>query len=345
MKKFLIQNGIDALWISHAANRFYLTGFEGSAGLVIVTKNGQVNLLVDGRYTTAAKESKKENVKLLELTNKNIEKVLKGAQTIGIDPITMTVAELERVKTFVKDVKNVNLSKLRLNKTDDELKIIEKSCQILDKTFEYIIPFVKPGVSEKEIADQMFLKARSLGADKWSFDPIVASGPNSAIPHHRASTRKIAIGDFVKIDFGVVYKGYCSDMTRTIMVGKPKHPELIDVYFAVKEAQENALAAVKVGVTTGQLSQIAKDTLAKYGYDKYYTHGLGHGMGLEAHEFPYFSQVSDHKLEENQVFTIEPGVYLEGIGGVRIEDSVVIVNGKTKRLTKTSKDLIVLDYK
>jgi Xaa-Pro aminopeptidase len=233
------------------------------------------------------------------------------------------------------------VNKLRRYKDSEELSIIEKAAIITDEAFGYIIEYIKPGISEKEISFELENCMRKKGASGTSFNIIVASGIRSAMPHGVASDKLVEKGDFITMDFGCVYQGYCSDMTRTIVIGKATEKQR-EIYNIVLEAQQKALEAIKPGISTKEVDRVARNVISTYGYGKYFGHGLGHGVGLEIHEEPRLSPLGKDILEAGMVITNEPGIYIPDFGGVRIEDLVVVTHDGNKVLSKSPKQLIEL---
>jgi len=226
-------------------------------------------------------------------------------------------------------------------KDNDELNKIKKAVEIAEKAFVDVLPFIKPGVIEYEIALELEYKMKKLGAKGASFDIIVASGPRSALPHGVADIREFQYGDAVVMDFGAVYNGYCSDMTRTFFIGTPAK-ELKEIYDIVLKAQMEAVIKASTKITGKDLDGISRNIISDAGYDKYFGHGLGHGVGVEIHEMPVISPKGKEQLKAGMVFTVEPGIYVEGLGGVRIEDMVCLAESGAEILTKSSKELIIL---
>ncbi len=234
------------------------------------------------------------------------------------------------------------VEKLRTIKDDSELAIMQDAANLADRAFEHILGFIKPGVSEKAIALELEVYMRSQGATSSSFDTIVASGERSALPHGVASDRIIGRDEFVKLDYGAYYNGYCSDITRTVVVGKPsdKHREIYEI---VREAQQYALDHLQPGMTGKEGDALTRDIITRYGYGEYFGHGTGHGLGMEIHEAPRLSLTGDIVLVPGMTVTVEPGIYLPGFGGVRIEDDIVMTDKGIRILTGSPKQLIVLD--
>ncbi|MGH2575633.1 MAG: M24 family metallopeptidase, partial [Ignavibacteria bacterium] len=230
---------------------------------------------------------------------------------------------------------------LTVQKTVDEIAKIKKAIEITDKTFEKILKFIKPGMSELDISAEITYTQKKLGALKDAFEPIVASGWRGALPHGIASDKKIAKGEMVTLDFGCVYDGFCSDMTRTIAVGEPPE-ELKKIYNVVLEAQLKSIESAKSNLSSKALDLVARDYITKKGYGDNFGHGLGHGLGIEVHELPGISQRADYTLKENSIVTIEPGIYVESLGGVRIEDDVLLNENGCEVMNKSDKELIIL---
>lgn len=347
LRTALQEHQVDGILITNEFNRRYMTGFTGTSGVAIVSQNDAV-FITDFRYTEQAKKQVKD-FRIVEHTGVIINEVAKqveemGIKTLSFEKDTMTYGEFETYQSVLK-VNFVPLSgvieKIRLIKTPEEINIIKVACEIADHAFSHILNFIKPGVTELEVSNELEFFMRKEGATASSFDTIVASGLRSALPHGVATNKKIEIGDFVTLDFGAIYNGYVSDITRTIAVGKPSD-QLIEMYETVLESQLLALQHVKPSMTGREADQIARDFLKSKGYGEAFGHSTGHGIGLEIHEGPTLSSRSETILEPNMVVTIEPGIYLPGIGGVRIEDDIVITETGNEKLTHSKKELIIL---
>jgi Xaa-Pro dipeptidase len=231
------------------------------------------------------------------------------------------------------------VGELRKHKTADEADKMRKSSELADKAVSNIIPKIKAGMKETEVRDMLEAELKQLGFSNPSFETIIGSGPNSALPHYTAGDRVLQQGDSIVIDFGGIYQGYCSDMTRTVMLGKAA-PEYREVYETVKEGQKKAAEAVKPGMKASDIDAAARNYISEKGYGEYFIHRTGHGIGLEVHEEPYISNVSETILEPGMVFSIEPGIYLPGKFGVRIEDLVLVTETGAEVLNKYTKELI-----
>ena len=344
---------LDALLVSHLPNIRYLCGFTGSAGFLLLSDSGSV-FFTDVRYDMQSRTEVKgarviiARKALLAAVAEWLRTHRKRARqwTIGIDAEHLTVAEKKRLADLLPSgvrLRNAPalVEQARMTKDEDELERIRRAVQRGAKLFDRAVQVLRPGVKESEVAAEMEYAARRAGAEEMSFPTIIASGPRSALPHGRASDQAIAAGSFVVCDFGVILHGYGSDEARTVWVGDrsgvvPKDAR--DAYEAVKEAQLTAMAAVRSGVTAGEVDAAARKVLRKTGLAKYFKHSTGHGVGLEIHEAPRIAVSQKEVLKPGMVITIEPGVYFPGKWGVRIEDMVVVKEGGCEVLTPTSKD-------
>jgi Xaa-Pro aminopeptidase len=340
---------IEALLVTSDVNRAYLTGFVGTAGYVLVTPQ-RAMLLTDFRYVAQATQqapdyeviehAAKPAATILELLRaERIAKLGFEQQHVSYGAYLGYVDALQGVKLVPTDG---IVEKLRMIKDEGELAIMQEAAHLADRTFSHILTKLKPGVSELDIALEIEIFIRQNGGTSTSFDTIVASGERSALPHGRASERVLRKDEFVKLDFGAYYKGYCSDITRTVVLGKPtaKHR---DIYEKVLEAQLACLEGLKPGMTGREGDALARDIIVKHGYGDHFGHGTGHGLGMEIHESPRLSKTDETVLEPGMVVTVEPGIYLPGFGGVRIEDDVVITESGIRVLTQSTKQFIILD--
>ena len=347
LRQALMDLNVDALLITNEYNRRYMTGFTGTAGVAVVTKDDAV-FITDFRYTEQAAAQVKD-FRIVQHTGPIFAEVgaqvaLMGAKTIGFEKDSMSYGTYEIYKEAVKaefvPISGV-IEKIRLIKTQEEINIIKAACEIADNAFTHILDYIKPGKTELDVSNELEFFMRKQGATSSSFDIIVASGLRSALPHGVATDKVIEKGDFVTLDFGALYNGYISDITRTIAVGQPSD-KLVEMYNVVLESQLLALEKVGPGMTGIEADAVARDYLKSKGYGEAFGHSTGHGIGLEVHEGPGLSFRSETVLEPNMVVTIEPGVYLPGIGGVRIEDDILITETGNERLTHSTKELIIL---
>jgi Xaa-Pro aminopeptidase len=344
---------LDGLFVTHPPDVRYLCGFTGSSA-VLVLSAGRVVLYTDGRYTAQAKaEAKVSKIVILQkgLLAAACEAVVTaGISRCGFDATHTTVATLEAMRAALKAVPTLSASErrklfvptgpivatLRELKDASEIEIMRRAALVGCSLFDSLVYSVRPGLTEIALAAELEHAARLAGTEGMSFDTIVASGQRSALPHGRASTAKLPKNGFLILDFGVLLDGYCSDMTRTVHLGKASREEFA-VYDAVLEAQEAAVAAVAPGVTVGEVDEAARSVLRREKLDKYFTHSTGHGVGLEIHEGPRLATEQKQKLESGMVVTIEPGVYIPGKFGVRIEDMVLVTPSGGEVLTPSLK--------
>lgn len=338
---------VDALLITKPANVTYFSGFLGDSSALLVGKNFR-RLVTDGRYIEQAKQQTK-NFALVEQTEGLYKKIVEefkslGCRKVGIEGLFMTVAQHSYLAKELANVefKSVEVDTLRQVKDAAEIAQIRRACQIADDAFEKVLPIIKPGVRELDVAAELEYLMRRLGSEGAAFTTIVASGLRSSLPHGTASDKKICAGEFVTMDFGATWCGYKSDITRTICVGRAS-VEQRKIYDMVLDAQLHGLKAITAGKSGVDVDAAVRDMLTAAGYGKFFVHGLGHGVGLEIHEEPRLSKLSKcEKLLPNMIVTDEPGVYIENFGGVRIEDTVLVTNGKAEPLTRSPKNLIEL---
>lgn len=347
VKLLLEEKNLEGILLFKPENRRYVSGFTGSTGYVLITKT-KAQLITDFRYTQQAAVQCK-GFEIREISNtKTITDILNDLHLyrLGVEEDFMTYGQAIEFTDKLTSTDLVPLEgailKLRSVKTPYEIENIEKAANIADKAFEHILKFIKPELAELDIALELEFFMRKKGADKLSFESIVASGKRSSLPHGVASDKIVEAGDMITLDFGCVYKGYCSDMTRTIVLGKASDKQK-EIYNIVLEAQKTALDAVKPGITGAELDAIARKIIGDKGYGQYFGHGLGHGVGLEVHELPRINARGDVPMEPGMIITIEPGIYIPDFGGVRIEDLVLVTESGYKVLSKSTKDFIELE--
>lgn len=343
----LSKYNIDALLVTNMFNVRYLANFTGTTGLVVITKD-EAYFVTDFRYTEQAAEEAK-GFTIVKNEGPIFEEVAKIVQedkieNLGFEQENITYAVYNQINDIIPcelvPVTGV-VEKLREVKTEDEINIIKEAINITEKAYDYILGFVKPGKTEIEVANELDFYMRNEGATSVSFDTIVASGVRSAMPHGVASDKVIEEGDMVTIDFGCYYKGYVSDMTRTFAVGDPGE-QMKEIYEIVYQANKKVNEVAKAGMTGAELDAIARDYITEKGYGPQFGHTLGHGIGLEVHEGPSLSFRNEDKLVVNNIVTNEPGIYVPGLGGVRIEDDLVIKEDGAEILMTTPKELIIL---
>lgn len=343
-------SGADCALITSDVNRRYFTGMKSSAGCVLAFPD-KAYMLIDFRYIEKARatvtsaeviEMKKIYPQLTELLNRH------HAKSIAIESENMTVKELNSYRHFLKDIMiddsdslSNSINTMRMTKDDDEIACIKKAQQIAEDAFAELLKFIRIGVTEREIALELNRLMFRYGAEDLSFETIVLSGANTSMPHGVPSDKKIQDGEFVLLDFGAVWNGYHSDMTRTICIGEPTD-EMKKVYNIVLEAQLAGLSAARAGITGSELDKVSRDIIEKAGYGEFFGHSLGHGVGLEIHEKPNASPNYRLPLNKGTVITIEPGIYIAGKFGVRIEDFVILTENGCDNLTKCAKNIISL---
>lgn len=336
---------LDGMVVSSLANIRYLCGFTGSNGMILITRSAAA-FYTDFRYQEQIKtEVKGCTRKILDRDLYAAFPVadLKGVRRLGVEENHLSLARFNLLRQQIKKVKLIPMRdlvlELRRTKTPDELKRMEKAQRVTEKTLKDILGLIQPGISEMDLALEIEFRFRRFGEP--AFPPIVASGENAAKPHARVSTRRLKNGDCITFDIGCRVNGYCADMTRTVFLGKPSE-ELKTVYQAVLEAQNRALEIIQPGVPAKLVDLAARDSLDRAGLGKFFGHSLGHGVGMEVHEQPVLARTSKQTLEKGDVVTIEPGVYLPGKGGVRIEDMVLVTGSGYRNLTKMPKNLLIL---
>ncbi len=348
-QKTLDIEGFDGFIVTHPANLRYLCGYTGSNGLLLFL-NGRKTFFTDGRYTEQAREEVQgartviSKSALIKDAAALLGKLRSAA--IGFEADLTTVAAANQMRDLVpKRIRwkptSGRIMRQRLIKDADELKLIRAAVQLGAKVYNEALKSLKPGIAETEVAAKLEYAARTAGADGMSFETIVAAGKRGALPHGRASSASIPRRGFVVVDSGVILRGYCSDMTRTVHVGRVSRVERT-WYEAVLEAQLAGIAAVRAGAKAGEIDEAARSVLRQAKLERYFTHSTGHGVGLEIHEPPRLGKAQAEKLEPGMVITIEPGIYVPGKGGIRIEDMVVVTAGGAEVLTPVTKELIEL---
>ena len=372
--KELMQEPIDAVLINNPSNLYYYTGFTGGEAMFLMPVNGDIMstysfelcgisndsrvitndwpdgyVITDSRYYEQV-EKECEGLQLVKWESKGmaatIQELLvedKKIQIILEDD--MNLAQYMKLTEVCKNcafaLGSKWIQKPRMVKDAEELAKLEQAEYIGDAAFTHILDVLKPGVSEREIALELEFFMKKQGASKLSFDTIVASGANASMPHAQMTDRVLQSGDFVTMDFGCVYQGYCSDMTRTVAIGTPTD-EMKKVYQIVLDANLRAMEQIEAGKRCNEIDAVARDYIREQGYGEYFGHGLGHGVGLDIHEEPRFSPKCDVITQENMVITDEPGIYLPGQFGVRIEDLVVVKENGYQKLSQSEKKLIIL---
>jgi Xaa-Pro aminopeptidase len=354
LRRRIARAGLPGLLITHSPDLRYMSGFTGSSAALAVTRR-TARLFTDGRYTAqAAEEVKAAQIQIGQgspsVAAAQWLAAQPGVTMAGFDPAKTTVADLERWKSelpsrlrrgFFQAIPAPIVEQLRSVKDEDELALMAEAALAGCRLFGHILGFMRPGIPEVEVAAELEHQARLLGAEGMSFETIVASGGRSAMPHGRATAVPLPRRGFVTLDFGIIHKGYCSDMTRTVFMGRP-NPMERSIYGAVLEAQEAAVSAVGPGTSCSDVDEAARSILRREGLAEAFTHSTGHGVGLEIHESPRIGSGQSTRLQPGMVVTIEPGVYLAGKFGIRIEDMVAVTRTGGQVLTPAPKALIEL---
>jgi len=345
LRRLMDKEDLQAMLVSSLSNVRYLCGFSGSSGTMLVTRKSAW-FFTDFRY----KEQTKQEVRgcRSRILSRGLfadfpVEYIRGVKRLGVEQDHMNIATFKLLRKRLKGPKLVPARDLvlRLRRTKDktEVALIRKAQAVTDSVFRWLLDNTRPGVTERELGAEIEYRFKRHGES--AFPPIAASGPNSALPHASPSDRRLRRGDAVTFDMGCRRDGYCSDMTRTFFLGKP-NDDLRQVYLIVAEAQKRALAGIRPGASCAEVDALARDYIRDEGYGPYFGHGLGHGVGLLVHEQPGLSHKSKDKLAEGDVVTVEPGIYLPGLGGVRIEDMVLVTRNGYENLTKSPKELIEL---
>jgi len=341
---------VESVLITSDVNRRYFTGMKSSAGTILAFRD-KAYLIIDFRYIEKARASVK-NAEVIEQKAlcSQIIQLLKehSASSVAIEAHAMTVSELSKFKKAIPNIEFVDsdllsnsIAAMRIIKDENEIKNVKKAQEIAETAFDDILKFIKPGVTEREIALELDRCMLKNGAEALSFETIALSGTNTSMPHGVPSDKQVKDGEFVLMDFGAVYNGYHSDMTRTVCIGKPSE-EMEKVYNVVLSAQTACLEKAHAGMTGSELDKIARDIIDDAGYGDFFGHSLGHGVGMEIHEAPNAAPLNKNILKSGAIVTVEPGIYIPGKFGVRIEDFVILTENGNVNLTKCAKNIISL---
>ena len=351
LMKLLNELNVDGIFLTDLYNLRYFTGFTGTTGVALATKKGNF-FYSDFRYRSQAEaqvskmgfEFREVSRGSLKFVGEHAEKL--GLKKIGFEDNNVTFAMYQKLKeVFKAELVPVGEKIMyeRMIKSDEEILMIKKAIEISDIAFSEALKVIKEGVSEREISAYMEYIQKKNGAEDKSFETILASGVRSAMPHGVASNKKIQKEEFITMDFGAYYNGYVSDMTRTVYYGNNITERHKEIYNLVLEAQILGINTIKEGMMSDDVDKVVRNFLTEKGYGEYFGHGLGHGIGVEIHEFPYLSSACHIELKENMVVTSEPGLYFDGWGGVRIEDDVVVKKDGREVLNKSNKELIIIE--
>ncbi|KFM99200.1 aminopeptidase P family protein [Bacillus clarus] len=347
IQKQLQKYEIDGLLITKKENRQYTTGFTGSAGVTLISGTKAV-FITDFRYVDQAKNEIKEAE--IVMHKGNIEQeianqvVRLNIKKLGLEENNMTLQQYKKLQKYVKaemiPVCEI-IENIRTIKDESEIETIKIAANIADEAFHHILQFLKPGICETDVRDELEFFMRKKGATSSSFQIIVASGVRSSLPHGVATNKMIEQGDIVTLDFGALYNGYCSDLTRTVAIGEPSK-EFKKIYNIVLEALKRGTEAIKPGETAKSIDDITRNYITEHGYGQYFGHSTGHGLGLEIHEPLRLSQESTATLQEGMIVTVEPGIYIPNWGGCRIEDDIIITKDGHEVITKANRELIII---
>lgn len=355
IQSFLSEKKIDALLIKSKTMKRWMSTMTGSGCQVLITKNHGY-LILDGRYLTEAKEVEHDLEIVLHnphLTGKNylgtVEVLLKqdGCQSLGVEASQMLVKEYRQVESLGVDIHllDQDITNLRIIKDQEEIEAMRKAVLLTDEIYQKVIEHIKVGMSEHEISALVHYYSIAAGAQQMSFDPIIATGERTALPHGRPTNRRVQAHEPIMIDFGIQYHDYQSDMTRMCFIGEPD-PRIKEIYDVVLKAQLAGLKAIQAGALASDVDKAARDVIEAAGYGEYFNHGLGHGLGVDdGSDGPILNSKSQTILKDNMMMSCEPGVYVPHVGGVRIEDDVVIIDGQGVPLNQTTKDYIILEEK
>ncbi|ADG41407.1 MULTISPECIES: Xaa-Pro peptidase family protein [Leuconostoc] len=352
LQKLLNKLSLDGMIVYQGANTKYLTGFNGGTGdgVVVIGRN-QARLITDSRYETDYSDRLPAGVDL-KITRAYYEEAVATAVEFNIKQLSFEADLPYNIYDYIDELLPADIAfdalpsaieTLREVKDDSELAALREAAQASVHAFNELLPLIKVGMTERQVANELDRLQKKYGAEKSSFDTIVASGYRSALPHGEATDKVIESGDLLTIDFGYYVSNYTSDVTRTVAIGYISD-ELKEVYAVVKQANENAIAIVKPGISGSEIDHVARDYIVAHGYGDYYNHSTGHGVGLDIHEGPALSAQSSDEMQAGHLLTIEPGVYLAGKGGVRIEDDIIVTRDGYENLTAgITKDLIIVE--
>jgi Xaa-Pro aminopeptidase len=349
LQAYLREGGIDAFLVTHLPHIRYLSGFTGSNAWLLVRKRSSI-LLTDPRYREQV-QSEVLDLRTIIVAGKSLtealvdEGLLRNAGVLGFETAHLPHATVANLKKVLRPLRLLPMydaiEQLRENKYPDEVSAIQKAIRISETVWSEVLPLLRPGVTEIQIAAEITYRQRLLGADGDSFEPIVLFGKRSSLVHGQPSAAKLRAGQAILMDFGCRVKGYASDLTRTVFLGNAS-PRMRHIYLTVQNAQDIGRTSACAGMLASDLDGLVRGHIADEGYGSYFEHGLGHGLGLEVHERPLMSWRNKAALEHGMVVTIEPGIYIPGVGGVRIEDDILITENGAQTLSTLTRDLLEL---
>ncbi|MGC8827037.1 MAG: M24 family metallopeptidase [Anaerolineae bacterium] len=340
--------GVDTFMVTQPENRRYLSGFTGSAGVLFITQKASL-IAADFRYYEQSQQEAPlfELVKIEDKFEELLPRVLErlGSRKVAFEGDHLTYDAYSTYRQAIPEQIELVSTKdvvrwLRAVKEPEEIATIRKAVALTDRAFDILREMMRPGMIERELAWKLEQEMRQAGAEKLSFDVILAGGPASAMAHAKASERPLQAGQPIVIDTGCMWQGYCSDLTRTVILGEPDE-RFMEIYGIVQQAQERAEANIRAGMKGSEAHALAEEVIERAGYGDAFGHGLGHGVGLAIHELPVLSPLSDHTLEAGMVFSVEPGIYISGWGGVRIEDLVLLTEQGVEVLSQAKKEPVI----
>jgi len=342
IRRKLEDTGADAFVCYHHPNYRYLSGFTGSLAILIIARS-QAVILSDFRYREQIAEQVAD-FDFVEIKGPPEETVIRRIEELGILKVAFESAHLTyQHYAQLRKVNSVELiptenwvEELRAIKDDREVELIEKAASIADATIEKMADEIRPGTTEQEAANRINELIRAFGGKKEAFDAIVASGPRSSMPHATSSERRIQAGEPIVVDIGAQFDGYHSDLTRTIWLDRMRTPQVLELYEVVENAQAAAIEAIRPEMPCAEIDAIARNLIAEAGYGEFFGHGLGHGVGLEVHESPIISRLGKGNVKPGMVFTVEPGIYIPDVGGIRIEDMILVTDDGCRLITKSA---------
>lgn len=336
LDKIFNEHKLDAIISESPQTRLWYANVKTSDGYLVI-EPGKAFLFADGRYIEyVTKSAKNVEIKLLEGTALSEFLAKKNYKKIGVEKDYLRLETLGTFKTILPNAEFIEISaqQFRIKKDEEEVAKIQEACNISLQAFEELRKILRVGMTELEASNKLGYLMRLFGADKESFESIIAFGSNAAEPHHHPTARKLADGDIVKVDFGAQFDGWASDITRTFFFGKPKSQELIKVLDVVIEAQRLGREAIKPGISTSEIDKVCREYIEQHGFGKFFTHSTGHGVGIDVHELPRVSASATTILEPGMVITVEPGIYIENLGGARIEDTVLVTANGARVLSR-----------
>lgn len=345
-------SGVDSVLVVSEKNRFYFTGFASTFGYLLLFSGNKATFITDPRYYEMAQSLQSDNVEVVQIANglsanEMLVDILaaNNVSSVGFEDTELTVKEYLDFERTLHDYKltpvGEHINTVRSVKSEEELSFIAKAQSITDAAFADLLKVIKVGMTEIDIRVELEYLMAKHGAEGLAFDTIVASGVNGSKPHAHPTDKKIALGDAVTMDFGARYHGYCSDMTRTVFVGEPTD-EMRNIYNVVLMAQKAGIANAYCGMTGREYDAFCREVIKANGYEQYFTHSTGHSLGIDIHEPPYGSMRTENIIGNNQLITCEPGIYVPGVGGVRIEDLLVVKETGVVDLTTSEKNIIIL---